>query len=228
MKYDLALHFCRGDSPPYIRTSRRPPAGSWGFQGRRLNSSFSLCWGKGCRWFSSSLFLGRGCRETDRRKFPCWQLSLPVIHIWFSTEEKQLKLMLCELLFPANQTVIALVSEALKKNFDFHSVVLSCCGLCSLMDWWIWERVFLRLCIPKSSWVALIHAQMSPKVMSHADTHTHKADLLSKSKAFQFHHRFFCSWNWIREMDFYFGFIFAHYTCKRDTMQDKVGSNREQ
>lgn len=48
-----------------------------------------------------------------------------------------------------------------------------------------------------------------------------KADLLSQSKAFQFHHRFLRSWNRFGKMNFYFGFIFTHYSYKRETTDDK-------
>ena len=69
-----------------------------------------------------------------------------------------------ELFLPTNHTAIAQTSDALKKNFDFCSLVFPC----SRMDWWIREWVMLRFCILKSSWVALIHAWMSLQIMSHA------------------------------------------------------------
>lgn len=56
-------HFCPSDFLPHIRKCPRLPAGNWVFQGRRLNSSSWLCWGRECRWFSSSLFLGQGCKN---------------------------------------------------------------------------------------------------------------------------------------------------------------------
>lgn len=71
----------------------------------------------------------------------------------------------------------------------------------------------LGWCILKSFWVALIHAWMSLQLMSHKHN---GADLLSQSEAFQFHHRFLCSWNRIGEMNFYFGFIFTHYSCRKE------------
>lgn len=56
-------------SPPRTRTSRRPPAGSWESQGRRWNSSFSPCWQRERRSFSSSLFLAPGCGKVEDLSF---------------------------------------------------------------------------------------------------------------------------------------------------------------
>lgn len=56
-------------SPPRTRTSRRPPAGSWEPQGRRWNSSFSPCWQRERRSFSSSLFLAPGCGKVKGLSF---------------------------------------------------------------------------------------------------------------------------------------------------------------
>lgn len=63
MKDDPVQYFFLADFLPCIRMSQRLPAGNWVFQGRRLNSSIWLCWGKEYRWFSSSLFLGQGCKR---------------------------------------------------------------------------------------------------------------------------------------------------------------------
>lgn len=64
---------------------------------------------------------------------------------------------------------------------------------------------------------------MSLQLISHKHTHTQNgADLLSQSEAFQLHRRFLRSWNRIGEMNFYFGFIFAHYSYKRETRDDKL------
>lgn len=59
---------------------------------------------------------------------------------------------------------------------------------------------------------------------AHSLCHIHnETDLLSQSKAFQLHHWLLRSWNWIREMNFYFGFIFTHHSYKkRETKDDKL------
>lgn len=77
-KYDLVLRFCRGCSPQHTRKCLCLPVENWEFQGRRLSSSFWLCWGRGLRWFSSSLFLGRGCNRREKCPYDDNWLSVTV------------------------------------------------------------------------------------------------------------------------------------------------------
>lgn len=60
-------HFCPSNFLPRIHKCPRLPAGNWVFQGQHLNSSSWLCWGRERRWFSSSLFLGQGCKRRTKR-----------------------------------------------------------------------------------------------------------------------------------------------------------------
>lgn len=101
-----APYFCPSDSLLCIRTFRRLPAGNWVFQGRRLNSSFWLCWGKECHSFSSSLFLGQGCKRGTKHSRCGISLSQ-----WSKSDKAQKEcnwsMCICKSLFPINQSMIS-------------------------------------------------------------------------------------------------------------------------
>lgn len=123
-------HFCPSDFLPHIRTCLHLPAGNWVFQGWRLNSSSWLCWGRECRWFSSSLFLGQGCKNEQ---------NVPMVATVCHSDQSLMKRRGNK----AGATVLWITvpykskhdcSDFLK-NFDFCSIVFPC----SPVDWLIWE-----------------------------------------------------------------------------------------
>ena len=179
MKCDPARHSCPADSPPCTRTSPRLPAGNWGFQGRRLNSSFWLCWGRGCRSFSSSLFLGQGCERDEQKKFPWWQLSVAVIKVWLSTERTAVEAGAVWVIVPPQIKLWLFRFPKLLKELWF---LLPCLFMLRPLapsrtdksETW----VMFCLCILKSSWEELYMDEPTAYyTQTHTDTHTDRTGL---------------------------------------------------
>lgn len=115
-------HSCPSDFLPRIRKCPRLLAGNWVFQGRRLNSSSWLCWGRECRWFSSSLFLGRGCKNEQ---------NVPMVATVCHSDQSLMRRRgtkpereSCELLLPTNQSLIAQISwrTLISAPLSFHAL----------------------------------------------------------------------------------------------------------
>lgn len=149
---------CPSDFLPHIRKCPRLPAGNWVFQGRRLNSSSWLYWGRERRWFSSSWFLGRGCKRWTKRSRGGNCLSQRSKSD--EAQRKRSRRESCEWLFSTNQ------SPDLLKTSDSRFIVFSFFSV----DWWIWEWAMLRLYALNLSWEA---SCMDEPRAYFTGTHTH-------------------------------------------------------
>lgn len=158
-------YFCPSDSLPHIHKCPRLPAGNWVFQGRHWTSSSWLCWGRECRSFSSSLFLGQGCKNEQ---------NVPMVATVCHSDQSLMKRRGNE----AGARVLWMTApykskpdcSDFLKNFDFCSIVFSC----SRVDWWIWEWAMLRLYALNLSWEA---SCMNEPTAYFPGTHTHKLGL---------------------------------------------------
>lgn len=201
---------CPSDSLPHIRKCPRLPAGNWLFQGRRLNSSSWLYLGRERRWFSSSWFLGRGCKRRTKRSRGANCLSQRSKSD--EAQRKRSRRESCEWLSSLQIKARIYWRPLIPASLSFHSLR------------WIdgSENEQCYACTPLI-YLEKHHAWMSLELISQVHTHmqAHNQALLSQGEALKFHCRFLCCWNWLWKVNFYFGLIFTHDSYKRETIDEK-------